>query len=163
MYVVCTLVYSIQPHSLPLLSKKSNFNGVDMKNKVALLALGAACTSIYAAETTRKLCSTTHVASNPRLLRAAEPRRKFVLHLKGGGSTAVTPKNDGVGMAPSIFNLMKNILGAGVLALPAGVAAFSDSKTALAPALALTATLGLTSGYCFSTIGRLCESKYHHD
>jgi len=76
----------------------------------------------------------------------------------GGSAAALAPKNEGVGMVPSTFNLMKNILGAGVLSLPAGVAAFSDSKTALLPALALTATLGLTSGYCFAMIGRLCES-----
>jgi len=130
----------------------------DMRHKVVLLALGAASTSVCSAEFSRKLGSVAHAASNPRSPRTAEPLRKRVLHLNGGGSTALTPKNDGVGMAPSIFNLMKNILGAGVLALPAGVAAFSDSKTALVPALALTATLGLTSGYCFATIGRLCES-----
>ena len=31
-------------------------------------------------------------------------------------------------MSASVFNLAKNILGAGMLSLPSGVAAFSDSR-----------------------------------
>lgn len=31
-------------------------------------------------------------------------------------------------MSQSIFNLVKNIMGAGMLSLPSGVAAFSDSR-----------------------------------
>ena len=56
---------------------------------------------------------------------------------------------------PSTFNLVKNIVGAGVLSLPAGVAAFSSSKVAVAPACALVMSLGLLSCYCFTLIGRL--------
>ncbi len=33
-------------------------------------------------------------------------------------------------MSASVFNLAKNILGAGMLSLPSGVAAFSDSRCA---------------------------------
>lgn len=35
---------------------------------------------------------------------------------------------DKAGMSASVFNLAKNILGAGMLSLPSGVAAFSDSR-----------------------------------
>jgi sodium-coupled neutral amino acid transporter 11 len=130
-----------------------------MRSKVFVLTLGAACASAFQAASIRQQCSTTFVATTPSAKVAAKPSRKFALHVTGGGSAATAPKDEGVGMVPSTFNLMKNILGAGVLSLPAGVAAFSNSQTALVPALALTATLGLTSGYCFATIGRLCESK----
>ena len=44
----------------------------------------------------------------------------------------------------------------GVLALPAGVAAFGDSPSALYPASALIVIIGILSGYCFSLIGRVC-------
>ena len=60
-------------------------------------------------------------------------------------------------MAPSIFNLIKNIVGAGVLSLPAGIAAFSDSKAAVLPAVGMVAGMGILSMYCFVLIGRLCE------
>lgn len=132
-----------------------------MRSKVLVLTLGAACASAFQAASIRQQCSTTFVATTPSANVASKPSRKFALHVTGGAGTATAPipKDDGVGMVPSTFNLMKNILGAGVLSLPAGVAAFSNSQTALLPALALTATLGLTSGYCFATIGRLCESK----
>ena len=37
-------------------------------------------------------------------------------------------------MSTSTFNLAKNIIGAGVLSLPNGVAYFSDAPSALVPA-----------------------------
>ena len=42
----------------------------------------------------------------------------------------------GATVAASIINLAKNIVGSGVLALAAGVAAFSSAKVAVVPALA---------------------------
>ncbi|CAM9362637.1 unnamed protein product, partial [Heterosigma akashiwo] len=58
----------------------------------------------------------------------------------------------------SIFNLVKSIVGAGVLALPGGVAAFSDAPGAMAAAAGLTGAMGLLSAYCFSLIGRVCAA-----
>ncbi len=55
----------------------------------------------------------------------------------------------------SIINLSKNIVGSGVLALAAGVAAFSASPLAIVPALALLLFLGGVSGYSFSLIARV--------
>lgn len=60
-------------------------------------------------------------------------------------------------MLPSVGNLVKNIAGAGVLSLPAGIAAFSDAKGAALPACALVGALGMLSCYTFVLIGRLCE------
>eukprot|EP00588_Corethron_pennatum_P012437 CAMPEP_0194275196 /NCGR_PEP_ID=MMETSP0169-20130528/8099_1 /TAXON_ID=218684 /ORGANISM="Corethron pennatum, Strain L29A3" /LENGTH=481 /DNA_ID=CAMNT_0039018605 /DNA_START=69 /DNA_END=1514 /DNA_ORIENTATION=- len=65
-----------------------------------------------------------------------------------GGGTAT--------MSSEIFNLVKNICGAGVLALPAGIAAFGDAPSALLPAAAMIGSLGLLSAYSFSLIGRVC-------
>ncbi|CAM9750577.1 unnamed protein product [Ascophyllum nodosum] len=58
----------------------------------------------------------------------------------------------------SIFNLVKNVVGAGILAIPGGVTAFSQSKTAVVPAVAMIVALGSLSGYCFSLIGRVCAA-----
>ena len=68
--------------------------------------------------------------------------------LNGGGSKST--------MQAAIFNLVKGIVGAGVLSLPAGVAAFGDEKSAVLPAAGLVSVAGALSGYNFSLIGRLC-------
>lgn len=60
-------------------------------------------------------------------------------------------------MTASIFNLVKGIVGAGVLSLPAGIAAFGNAPSAVIPAIALIAVIGGLSGYCFSLIGRVCS------
>lgn len=54
------------------------------------------------------------------------------------------------------FNLIKSIVGAGVLSLPAGIAAFASAPSAVVPAVALIAIIGGLSGYGFSLIGRCC-------
>ncbi|KAG7367195.1 transmembrane amino acid transporter [Nitzschia inconspicua] len=65
----------------------------------------------------------------------------------GGGSATVTEL---------IFNLIKGIVGAGVLSLPAGIAAWGSAPSAVLPAVALIATIGGLSGYGFALIGRCC-------
>ena len=60
-------------------------------------------------------------------------------------------------ISSSIFNMAKVILGAGVLSLPAGIAAFSDSTDALIPATVLLAFMGVISAYSFSSIGKACK------
>ena len=54
------------------------------------------------------------------------------------------------------FNLAKNVLGAGVLSLSSGVACFTDVKSGLLPACALTVALGTVSNYAFKLIGETC-------
>ena len=71
-------------------------------------------------------------------------------------SAAAQPsKPAGATVTSSIVNLSKNIVGSGVLALAAGVAAFSASPMALVPGLALLLFLGAASGYSFSLIARI--------
>jgi hypothetical protein len=55
-----------------------------------------------------------------------------------------------------IFNLVKGIVGAGVLSLPAGIAAWANAPSAVLPAIALIAGIGGLSGYGFALIGRVC-------
>lgn len=55
-----------------------------------------------------------------------------------------------------LFNLVKSIVGAGVLSLPAGIAAFGNAPSAMVPAAVLIAGIGGLSGYAFSLIGRVC-------
>lgn len=57
----------------------------------------------------------------------------------------------------STVNLAKNIVGAGMLSLPAGVAAFSASPKALIGALTITLLLGLVSAYSFTLIADACN------
>lgn len=73
--------------------------------------------------------------------------------LRGGdaskGGTASIPNE--------VFNLVKSIVGAGVLSLPYGVAVFGNAPSALIPALALVALMGSLSAYTFGLIGRVCQ------
>jgi hypothetical protein len=55
-----------------------------------------------------------------------------------------------------IFNLVKGIVGAGVLSLPAGIAAWANAPSAVFPAVAMITIIGALSGYGFALIGRCC-------
>lgn len=72
------------------------------------------------------------------------------LYSPGAGSgTATIPQE--------IFNLVKAIVGAGVLTLPAGIAAFGNAPSAAIPAVVLIAVIGALSAYGFGLIGRVCS------
>lgn len=77
----------------------------------------------------------------------------------GTGTVAGTEADeDGTTSLPAlVFNLAKNILGAGVLSLPAGVAAFSDKPFALLPAAIVMLVTGAASAYSFALLARCCE------
>ena len=67
-------------------------------------------------------------------------------------------QEDGRGKATipnEIFNLVKCIVGAGVLSLSAGVAAFGSAPSALIPAAFLIAIMGATSAYTFILLARV--------
>mmetsp|Transcript_21240 Transcript_21240/g.49449 ORF Transcript_21240/g.49449 Transcript_21240/m.49449 type:complete len:500 (+) Transcript_21240:79-1578(+) len=70
---------------------------------------------------------------------------------------AVGVGRDGTGSRAASLNLAKNLVGSGILSLPAGVAAFSASREALGPALLLLVVAALLSAYGFFLIGRVCE------
>jgi len=61
----------------------------------------------------------------------------------------------GASVSSTIANLAKNIVGSGVLALAAGVGAFSGSRVAIVPAMVLLFLMCGLSGYTFSSIARV--------
>lgn len=102
----------------------------------------------------------------PRCITA--PTRSFcgarsALHLRrcsvSSASDPVLPsdKDTGIGVTAASLNLAKNLVGSGILSLPAGIAAFSSSTQAVAPALLLLVASTLLSAYGFFLIGRVCE------
>lgn len=56
-----------------------------------------------------------------------------------------------------IVNLIKNLVGCGVLALPNGVGAFASAPSAVIPAAIYTALMGAVFGYYFLLIGKTCR------
>mmetsp|Transcript_10809 Transcript_10809/g.36378 ORF Transcript_10809/g.36378 Transcript_10809/m.36378 type:complete len:460 (-) Transcript_10809:1454-2833(-) len=60
-------------------------------------------------------------------------------------------------MGGCVSNLIKNIVGSGVLCLAGGVAAFSDQRQTLVLALGIAFTFAAIAGYCFAMIGKVCE------
>jgi hypothetical protein len=73
-----------------------------------------------------------------------------------GGSLG--DKGTGTATIPQeIFNLVKGIVGAGVLTLPSGIAAFGNAPSAAIPAVALIVFIGTLSAYGFALIGRVCS------
>jgi amino acid permease len=88
---------------------------------------------------------------------AADPSS---LPIGSGGSQEGASVSGGTAtMSNEIFNLIKSIVGAGVLSLPAGIAAFANAPSAVLPASILIALIGGVSGYCFSLIGRVCAME----
>jgi amino acid permease len=72
-------------------------------------------------------------------------------------ATALADDDDSGATIPElIFNLVKGTVGAGVLSLPAGIAAWANAPSAVFPAVALIAIIGALSGYGFALIGRVC-------
>lgn len=63
---------------------------------------------------------------------------------------------EGASIPNEVFNLVKGIVGVGVLSLPAGVAAFGSAPSAFIPAGILIAVIGILSGFGFSLIGKVC-------
>lgn len=63
-------------------------------------------------------------------------------------------------LSRSSFTLIKNLVGAGVLALPSGVAAFADSKAAIGPASVWLIIMGIIFGYEFQLIAKVCDMTY---
>ncbi|EOD34244.1 hypothetical protein EMIHUDRAFT_98651 [Emiliania huxleyi CCMP1516] len=79
--------------------------------------------------------------------------------LRSTAILAVSATDEGQASLPSsTANLVKSIVGSGVLSLPVGLAAFSSSRAALVPALALLSVAGTVSGYCFSMVARVCAA-----
>jgi amino acid permease len=59
-------------------------------------------------------------------------------------------------LEPRCTTVVKGIVGAGVLSLPAGIAAFGSAPSAALPAVILIAVIGSLSAYGFGLTGRVC-------
>ena len=66
---------------------------------------------------------------------------------------------DGTATIPNeVFNLVKGIVGSGVLSLPYGIAVYGNAPGAVLPATLLIALMGVISAYTFGLIGRVCQA-----
>lgn len=82
----------------------------------------------------------------------------YPLLMAGAGSGEANNSLSGQTPMPNcIVNLMKNIVGSGVLTLAAGVAAISDSPGVVAVGLGIALVFALLAGYCFALVGRVSE------
>ena len=87
----------------------------------------------------------------------ATAAKKQATKIKQSRATNQVVTGTGTATIPNeIINLIKSIVGAGVLSLPAGIAAFANSPRALLPVCFMVLFVGTMSGYCFSLIGRVC-------
>ena len=85
------------------------------------------------------------------------------LHLSDAVATNGGGQNkdlgDGTATIPNeVFNLVKGIVGSGVLSLPYGIAVYGNAPSAVLPATLLIAAMGLISAYTFGVIGRVCQA-----
>ena len=90
------------------------------------------------------------IHTNNKKKAAAVPAKKTVT------VTATATKSEGASIPNEVFNLVKAIVGVGVLSLPAGIAAFADAPSAVLPAVTMIAIIGMLSGYGFALIGKVC-------
>ena len=76
--------------------------------------------------------------------------RESLIKVRGGGEDAEEAK---ASTLSSVFNLVNNVAGAGILTLSAGMA----PGTGWIPAILICAVLGVLSCHTFSIIGEACE------
>ena len=72
------------------------------------------------------------------------------LRIRGGGANE---QEKGMSSSASIFNLVNNMAGAGILTLSSGVARGTGSI----PAIVICSVLGFLSAHCVSMVGESCE------
>ena len=89
------------------------------------------------------------VVQSYRYNRSLQKSSKLSEQENPNGGTATIPNE--------IFNLVKSIVGAGVLSLPAGIAAFGNAPSALLPSTILIVFMGTISAYTFSLMARICK------
>eukprot|EP00591_Stephanopyxis_turris_P001867 CAMPEP_0195519780 /NCGR_PEP_ID=MMETSP0794_2-20130614/15463_1 /TAXON_ID=515487 /ORGANISM="Stephanopyxis turris, Strain CCMP 815" /LENGTH=472 /DNA_ID=CAMNT_0040648993 /DNA_START=162 /DNA_END=1580 /DNA_ORIENTATION=+ len=88
-----------------------------------------------------------------------KPKQTVVLKIRGGGiknakkDASIEKSTGGSSTTASVFNLVNNVAGAGILTLAGGKA----SGTGYIPALIICVGLSLLSAHTFSLIGTACE------
>eukprot|EP00555_Chaetoceros_dichaeta_P006834 CAMPEP_0198275878 /NCGR_PEP_ID=MMETSP1447-20131203/65014_1 /TAXON_ID=420782 /ORGANISM="Chaetoceros dichaeta, Strain CCMP1751" /LENGTH=502 /DNA_ID=CAMNT_0043970785 /DNA_START=461 /DNA_END=1969 /DNA_ORIENTATION=- len=95
--------------------------------------------------------NTNLAISSSSITDVATSSRELLSKVNNGGADSSKSS-----LSTAVFNLVKGIVGVGVLSLPAGVAAFGDAKSAILPAILLITIAGALSGYNFSLMGRIC-------
>lgn len=79
--------------------------------------------------------------------------------LRSDAAAAAPERGDGTATIPNeVFNLVKGIVGSGVLSLPYGIAVYGDAPSAVIPATIIVALMGVISAYTFGLIGRVCQA-----
>jgi Transmembrane amino acid transporter protein len=111
----------------------------------AILGIGAACAVAAIGGSILGEASSKSSAERS-LINAVKKRVVLVQPVDSGGASILN----------EVLNLVKAIVGVGVLSLPAGVAAFGSAPSAFIPAAILIAVMGILSGFGFSLIGRVC-------
>jgi len=112
--------------------------------------------------TVAKCASNTFHKKNSLLKKAPFSREK---NYKSSGGVLVEWNNEvsggeldtggGASMSASVFNLVNNIAGAGILTLSSGMA--KGSSTGIIPAIAICILFGTISAHTFVLIGKACE------
>ena len=140
------------------------FNGIKCKPNIMRISLTFLCWLTYCVNSDSFHTSGSIPPSGTKYGKL-DPHHKAA-NVKQKSNTAVLVATGGAvesggtaTVSNEIFNLVKNIVGAGVLSLPAGIAAFGNAPSAIFPASALIAAIGGASGYCFSAIGRVCAMR----
>jgi len=134
-------------------TKKSGSNGVAKTFiSVGLAAFIATLGGKVLAEGERPERALIEALSKP----IVAVRSTSLAALKDPRSNAATITTEGASIPNEVFNLVKGIVGVGVLSLPAGVAAFGSAPSAFIPAGILIAVIGCLSGYGFALIGKVC-------
>jgi len=131
-----------------------------------LILVGATCLSSWKGEAfvipTTILSATNNVATfgtqSSSLSHGQQKSMQIMPPLMAVDVTKSEDEDNGSTMDKLIFNLVKNIVGAGVLSLPSGIAAFGNAPSAVIPAIGLIGVIGTLSAYGFSLIGRICAN-----
>lgn len=113
----------------------------------AAVGIGAAALGAVAVQNAVESRSLVETFNKPVMPSAS------VLNNRNASPVAVS---EGASIPNEVFNLVKAIVGVGVLSLPAGVATFGDAPSAFIPAAILITVIGVLSAYGFALIGKVC-------
>ena len=132
------------------------------KNPALLLWLGSSTaflpsSTVVHPTTSGSLIKQKNHQPSPRssTLFSAIPISPGDAHFSGEEESTSAPTTKASSVASATFNLIKAMLGTGVLALPSGLAAISNHRSILFPGNVLLVILGALSAYTFSLYGRL--------
>jgi amino acid permease len=122
------------------------------KKSALVLTLLVGATSALVTPTT-----STTVVTTLRGGAAARGNRAPLTKLRTAAAAAES--GEGTATIPNeVFNLVKGIVGSGVLSLPYGIAVYGNAPSAVLPATLLITLMGIISAYTFGVIGRVCQA-----